>query len=232
MPSFRPSQHRGGGAPCGHRSCQSYVDADAVTLFLASATGYTGYGGEPIEDPVVLRETCRTVIMPLIGKGYVAIRERHVRDHQSLFNRCWLKLGPGEHNDVPTDERLEALRHDGSDDGLYALLFHYGRYLLMASSRPGSQPANLQGIWNDQVRPPWSCNWTTNINTQMNYWHAETTNLAECHEPLLELVADLSRAGAARQGSSMAATAGRRTITSTFGVPVGRSEKGRPTRTG
>ena len=172
-------------------------NADAVTLFLASATGYTGYGVEPIEDPVVLRETCRTVIMPLIGKGYVAIRERHVRDHQSLFNRCWLKLGSGEHNDVPTDERLEALRHDGSDDGLYALLFHYGRYLLMASSRPGSQPANLQGIWNDQVRPPWSCNWTTNINTQMNYWHAETTNLAECHEPLLELVADLSRAGAA-----------------------------------
>ena len=74
-------------------------------------------------------------------------------------------------------------------------MFHYGRYLLIASSRPGTEPANLQGIWNDRVRPPWSCNWTTNINTEMNYWHAETTNLAECHEPLMDLVADLSRAG-------------------------------------
>ena len=75
------------------------------------------------------------------------------------------------------------------------MLFHYGRYLLMSSSRPGSQPANLQGIWNDQARPPWSCNWTTNINTQMNYWPAETTNLAECHEPLMALITDLSHAG-------------------------------------
>ena len=103
--------------------------------------------------------------------------------------------GARERDGVPTDERLRALREGDSDEGLCALLFHYGRYLLMASSRPGTEPANLQGIWNDQVRPPWSCNWTTNINTEMNYWHAETTNLAECHEPLMDLVADLSRAG-------------------------------------
>jgi alpha-L-fucosidase 2 len=96
---------------------------------------------------------------------------------------------------VPTDERLRALRAGASDEGLCALLFHYGRYLWMASSRPGNEAANLQGIWNDQVRPPWSCNWTTNINAEMNYWHAETTNLAECHEPLIDLVTDLSRAG-------------------------------------
>ena len=76
------------------------------------------------------------------------------------------------------------------DPGLEALLFHYGRYLLIASSRPGSQPANLQGIWNDQIRPPWSSNYTININTEMNYWPVETTNLAECHEPLLRFIRD------------------------------------------
>jgi alpha-L-fucosidase 2 len=143
----------------------------------------------------MLRRTCREVLTPLLAEPYAAIRARHVREYQVLFSRCWLQLGPGGASGVPTDQRLKALRDGAADEGLFALLFHYGRYLLMASSRPGSQPANLQGIWNDQVRPPWSCNWTTNINTEMNYWHAETTNLAECHEPLMELVADLSRAG-------------------------------------
>ena len=112
-------------------------------------------------------------------------------EHKALFNRCWLHLARTGVIKAPTDERLQALRDGNADDGLFALLFHYGRYLLMSSSRPGSQPANLQGIWNDLVRPPWSCNWTTNINTQMNYWPAETTNLAECHEPLMALITDL-----------------------------------------
>ena len=150
----------------------------------------------PVEDPVALRHACREVLGPLLTQPYEVIRARHVQDHSALFDRCWLQLGPGERAGVPTDERLRALRDGGSDEGLCALLFHYGRYLLMASSRPGSEAANLQGIWNDQVRPPWSCNWTTNINTEMNYWHAETTNLAECHEPLMDLVTDLSHAGA------------------------------------
>ena len=169
--------------------------ADAVTLFVASTTGYAGFGVSPVEDPAILQRSCREVLSPLLAEPYAAIRARHVREHQVLFNRCWLQLGRDDTRGVPTDERLRALRDGTADEGLFALLFHYGRYLLMASSRPGSQPANLQGIWNDQVRPPWSCNWTTNINTEMNYWHAETTNLAECHEPLMELVADLSRAG-------------------------------------
>ena len=82
------------------------------------------------------------------------------------------------------------------DPDLVALYFQYGRYLLIASSRPGTQPANLQGIWNEQIRPPWSSNWTANINVQMNYWPAETCNLAECHEPLFELIGGLSKTGA------------------------------------
>jgi alpha-L-fucosidase 2 len=170
--------------------------AGAVTLFVACVTGYAGFGISPVEDPVKLRRTCREVLTPLLAEPYAAVRARHVREHQTLFNRCWLQLGEGDAGRVPTDERLEALRDGAADEGLFALLFHYGRYLLMASSRPGSQPANLQGIWNDNVCPPWSCNWTTNINTEMNYWHAETTNLAECHEPLMALVTDLAIAGA------------------------------------
>ena len=170
-------------------------DARSITLFVAAATGYAGYSTSPVEDPVVLRRACQDVLAPLLTHPYEVIRARHVHDHAALFDRCWLQLGQPGRDEVPTDERLRALREGNGDEGLSALLFHYGRYLLIASSRPGTEPANLQGIWNDQVRPPWSCNWTTNINTQMNYWHAETTNLAECHEPLMDLVADLACAG-------------------------------------
>jgi alpha-L-fucosidase 2 len=97
---------------------------------------------------------------------------------------------------LPTDERLKAFQANPDDPGLLALYFQYGRYLLIASSPPGSQPANLQGIWNDQVRPPWSSNWTANMNVQMNYWPAETCNLSECHEPLFDLIEGLSVTGA------------------------------------
>jgi alpha-L-fucosidase 2 len=124
------------------------------------------------------------------------LRAAHIAEHQSLFRRVSLELPATlyrfEHD---TGERLAALA-DGQDPDLAALYFQYGRYLLIASSRPGSQPANLQGIWNEEVRPPWSSNWTTNINTQMNYWPAETCNLAECHQPLFEMLQGLSQNGA------------------------------------
>jgi alpha-L-fucosidase 2 len=171
--------------------------ADAITVFLAASTGYAGFDVAPIEDPAVLRRRCREVLAPLATKPYKVVRDTHVREHEAVFGRCRLELGEAGAvaNSAPTDSRLRAWREGAPDEGIFALLFQYGRYLLMASSRPGSQPANLQGIWNDQVRPPWSCNWTTNVNAEMNYWPAETTNLAECHEPLMELVADLSHTG-------------------------------------
>lgn len=168
--------------------------ADEVTLCLTAVSGYVGYEQVPADDPEQMRLACRTVLMPLLAEPYEEVKARHVTDHRALFGRCWLSLG--RVNSAPTDERIEALRAGADDEGLCALLFHYGRYLLIASSRPGSQPANLQGIWNQKVRPPWSCNWTTNINAQMNYWPAEPTNLAECHEPLMDLIAELSVAGA------------------------------------
>ena len=173
---------------------RAYVEgADEVTVFLTAATGYAGYGHDLVDDAEQLRQVCASVLGPLIAEPYEAVKARHSAEHRALFGRCWLDLGAP--STLATDERLEAVRQGAADEGLCALLFHYGRYLLMGSSRPGTQPANLQGIWNQKVRPPWSCNWTTNINVQMNYWPAETTNLGECHEPLMDLVTDLARAG-------------------------------------
>jgi alpha-L-fucosidase 2 len=117
-----------------------------------------------------------------------------VTDHQRLFRRVALDLGAGPNALLPTDERLrQAAQAD--DPGLAALVFHYGCYLLIASSRPGGQPANLQGIWNESLTPPWDSKFTCNINTEMNYWPAEVCNLAECHTPLFDALDELVLSG-------------------------------------
>jgi alpha-L-fucosidase 2 len=118
-----------------------------------------------------------------------------VTDHQRLFRRVDLYLGSNEAALLPTDVRIRRHAEGGDDPQLYALYFQFGRYLLISSSRPGSQPANLQGIWNDCTTPPWGCKYTININTEMNYWPAGPANLAECADPLLAMVEDLADAG-------------------------------------
>lgn len=125
--------------------------------------------------------------------SYDEIKEIHIKDYRSLYEKVELYLG--EEINLPTDERLERLRKGEKDNDLYALFFQYGRYLLISSSREGSLPANLQGIWSWQFRAPWSCNWTTNINAQMNYWLAQSCNLKECLPPYFELVKKLCEEG-------------------------------------
>ncbi len=169
--------------------------ARAVTLFIAAATGYRGYDRDPAGTADEIAAACRSRIDAARGKTYEALRAAHVADHQALYRRVSLTLPKTEAASLPTDARLRAFA-DKPDPDLAALYFQYGRYLLIASSRPGTQPANLQGIWNELVRPPWSSNWTANINVQMNYWPAETCNLAELQEPLFDLIAGLSRTGA------------------------------------
>ncbi len=128
--------------------------------------------------------------------SWADLRARHMADYRNLFDRVRLDLiANSEAEALTIPERLARAAAGAPDPGLERLLFDFGRYLLIASSRPGGQPANLQGIWNDSIRPPWSSNWTININTQMNYWAAEPGNLAECHLPLLELVKDLAEKG-------------------------------------
>ena len=122
----------------------------------------------------------------LQDETYRLLKEKHLRDYRSIFDRVELFLG--RQKDEPTDVRLEQLKKKDEDPALYALYFQYGRYLLIASSRKGSRPANLQGIWSWEMTPPWSCNWTTNINLQMNYWHALSCNLQECMEPYFSML--------------------------------------------
>jgi alpha-L-fucosidase 2 len=164
--------------------------ADAATLVLAAATSYVNYkdiSGNPAKR-------CRKVLEAINGKSYQELLERHIKDHQQLFRRAALDLGTTEAIKQPTDQRIENFTKQ-SDPQFVSLYFQYGRYLLIASSRPGAQPANLQGIWNDQLNPPWESKWTTNINTEMNYWPAEVTNLSECHEPLFDMLDDLVKSG-------------------------------------
>ncbi|MBN2394722.1 MAG: glycoside hydrolase N-terminal domain-containing protein [Anaerolineae bacterium] len=166
--------------------------ADEVVLLLCMATSFTGFDKHEGLNPVA-RVT--PMMAAIHDKPYAALLQAHLDDYQPLFHRVSLDLGSLGNESRPTDERIQQFQAD-PDPALVSLLFQYGRYLLIASSRPGTQPANLQGIWNDMVRPPWSSNWTLNINTQMNYWPAEIVNLAECHLPLFDLIRALSVNGA------------------------------------
>ena len=167
----------------------------AMTVLIAAATGFRGYDRDPDLPAEAIAAACRQRLDAAARKPYAALRSAHVDDHRKLFRRVSLELPKLGAAGMDTGERLAAFA-ENPDPDLVALYFQYGRYLLIASSRPGSQPANLQGIWNELVRPPWNSNWTTNINIEMNYWPAETCNLAECHEPFFDLVEGVSRTGA------------------------------------
>jgi len=123
----------------------------------------------------------------LDNKSFKELKSEHIKDYQKLYSRVELNLGSSEISNRPTNERLSSFKQD-EDPALVALLYQFGRYLLISSSRPGTQPANLQGIWNDKMAPPWDSKYTININTEMNYWPAEITNLSECTEPLIKMV--------------------------------------------
>ena len=156
--------------------------ADAVTLILAAATDYRGH--EPSSET-----TGR--LKAAADAGFAALRDAHVADHSAIFNRVALELDGKEQRQNPIDARLRAVRAGGSDPDLLATYFQFGRYLLMGSSRPGTMPANLQGIWNDKIAPPWNSDYHININIQMNYWPADVTNLSEMQEPLWDLLDNL-----------------------------------------
>jgi alpha-L-fucosidase 2 len=166
-------------------------DADAVTFLVSAATNFAGFNQHSDVKRQDAFSKAKAWIERASSLSFDILRERHVHDHQALFQRVQLNLGRSPNPDLPTDEQLKCYASQ-PDPALEALLFQYGRYLLIASSRPGSQPANLQGIWNQHVRPPWSSNYTININTQMNYWPAETCGLSECHEPLLDFIRELA----------------------------------------
>lgn len=175
----------------------SVRSANAVTLLFAVRTDFQ----DPFTPPALSgrnpEKACQDDLQAAGEKGWDSLLADHLSSHQSLYDRCWIHLGETPLSTRPTEERLKRKAAGENDPSLYALLFHFGRYLLISSSRAGSQPANLQGIWNENPLPPWSSNYTLNINTEMNYWPALAANLAECYEPLLRLTWELRRAGTA-----------------------------------
>jgi alpha-L-fucosidase 2 len=187
-------------APDGHISALpegtiQIEGASTAIIIIGAATGYKGYGALPDTPLAEVIQSARNPVLRAKSSSYDQMLEAHVADHQKFFRRVSLDLGHQANEEAtPTDQRLKNFAAN-PDPALLALYFDYGRYLLISSSRPNTQPANLQGIWCGDIRPPWSCNWTTNINAQMNYWLAETCNLSECHEPLFDLMKGLSDNG-------------------------------------
>ena len=164
--------------------------ADTLTLYLAAATNYRSYrdvSGDP-------EGICRKTVQALGAKTYGQIRAAHIKEYSRYFNRFSLNLGMGIHAALPTDQRI---RQDSlqADPSLLTLYVQYARYLLIASSRPGTRPANLQGIWNNLLTPPWGSKYTSNINVQMNYWPAELLNLTDCAGPLFRFISELAESG-------------------------------------
>ncbi|HZY61782.1 MAG TPA: glycoside hydrolase family 95 protein, partial [Edaphobacter sp.] len=170
------------------------ANATSLTILLTAATGYRGYQFKPDTPQAEVTASATRLLDAVATKSFAVLRSRHTEDYQKLFRRVSLNLGQPR-NTESTDKRLKNFAAS-PDPSLLALYFQYGRYLLISSSRPGTQPANLQGIWNYQVTPPWSSNWTANINIEMNYWPAETCNLSECAGPLFDLIDGLSKTGA------------------------------------
>ena len=165
-------------------------DADEVTFYLTAATNYVDYNDISADQMLKSKERLEKIKEVNYERALAA----HINEYQRYFNALSLNLGTTRQADLPTDERISKYSPE-SDPSLITLYLQYGRYLLISSSRPGTLPANLQGIWNDRLTPPWGSKYTTNINAEMNYWPAEILNLAACHEPFFNLIEDVSETG-------------------------------------
>ncbi|MFO7617798.1 MAG: glycoside hydrolase family 95 protein, partial [Bacteroidales bacterium] len=164
--------------------------ADAVTFYIVAATNFVNYQDVSADQEARVANYLKS----LHGKSYEEIRDAAVRDYKGLFDRVSLDLPVTDNSWLPTDQRMTGFE-TASDPSLASLCYHFGRYLLISSSRPGTEPANLQGIWNESTNPSWDSKYTTNINTEMNYWPVESGNLPECAEPLIRMVRELTDQG-------------------------------------
>ena len=180
-----------GGQTIANTNSIDVTNADSATILVAIATSYRSFEdvtGDP--DAIV-----KAQIAAAAKTDIDALLARHIKEHQRLFRRVSLDVGKSDAMSLPTDERIRSFGN-GKDPQFAELYFQFGRYLLISCSRPGGQPANLQGLWNDSMSPSWQSKYTININTEMNYWPAETCNLGECAEPLFAMIKDLSVTGA------------------------------------
>jgi alpha-L-fucosidase 2 len=172
------------------------AEAREIILYISASTSFNGFDHNPATEGKNELAILDQQVINLAGKLYETLKSEHTNDFAQLYNRVKLNLGQQEKRGLPTDERLKAFATGAIDNDLVTLYFQFGRYLMISASRTPDVPMNLQGIWNEQVRPPWSSNYTININTEMNYWAAETANLSEMHQPLLGFIRNLSKTGA------------------------------------
>jgi alpha-L-fucosidase 2 len=170
--------------------------ASEVVIILSIGTSYNGFDKDPGLDGKDEKKIASDFLEKASSLSYDELKSNHIADFSTLFNRVSFSLNNAVAPDLPIYQRLMNYKDSVSDPDLEALYFQFGRYLLISSSRPGGIPANLQGIWNPHIRPPWSSNYTANINSEMNYWPAEVTNLSEMHDPLLQHIGNLSKTGA------------------------------------
>lgn len=179
-----------GGTVVAGDSTVSVKGADMATLYISIGTNFNSYkdltGNESLRAEQYLEKA--------LYKNYDKLKSDHIEHYKKFFDRVSLDLGTTAQSQKTTDLRIEEFK-TSNDPQLAELFFQFGRYLLISSSQPGGQPANLQGIWNNEVSPPWDSKYTININAEMNYWPAEVTNLSELHQPLFSLLKDLSKTG-------------------------------------
>ena len=171
-----------GGTVKSDAGVLTVANATAVTLLIDCATSYRYPAG-----PAAMQAAVERNLKAAASRSYEELKARHIADHQRFFRRAEIRLGDDANAAVPTDQRVQHIKDGGEDVALLGIYFQFGRYMLISSSRPGTLAANLQGIWNESVDPPWGSKYTVNINTEMNYWLAERANLADCHLPLFDL---------------------------------------------
>ena len=192
--AYFQAQNKGGQVTLSD-SMLSVSNADEVVLFVSTATSFNGFDKDPVKNGLNNKALAQKQLENAFKTSYQKLKERHLKDYQSFFKRVNLSLDPKPVPDMPTDERLKSYTKGADDKNLEVLYFQYGRYLLISSSRTPGVPANLQGIWNPYIRPPWSSNYTMNINAEENYWMAESANLSEMHMPLLTFIGNLAKTG-------------------------------------
>lgn len=178
----------------GGGSCHA-TGATRVTALFSICTSFNGFDKMPVSQGREYIQRCRDILTRAAQMDYAQLLQRHVEKYRAQFDRVSLELEGEDFSHIPTDQRIRDAAAGKTDNKLTELLFDYARYLTISGSQPGTQAMNLQGIWNQNVIPPWRCNYTININTQMNYWPTEICNLPECHEPLMQMLRQLRSRG-------------------------------------
>ncbi|MDO4363069.1 MAG: glycoside hydrolase family 95 protein [Clostridia bacterium] len=175
-----------------HKSSIKVQNATELTLYFVTATGFNGFDKMPNTDTNSVKQKCKA-LMNSVNKDYTYLKSRHISDFAALYNNQSISFDCDR--EINTDELLKSVKCGKDEIALTELMYNYGKYMIISGSRKGSQPLNLQGVWNNSVRPPWSSNYTVNINTQMNYWGASRSGLSACIEPLIQMVYEVMQNG-------------------------------------